>query len=551
MERRGFLKAAGIAVASAGIGSMAGIATARGSDPEPYAVGSAGVRGIPIAAAAPPLTGRTLWEFPWDDKSAGLGLDPGGEEMEVWGPSAIITSSDGVAILDQVHRRVVVCSPTGEIVQSVSLPDGQAIDDVIHTPGGWLTTNTSPENPGIMLVDEDIIKDVVLVTRELAPQMIGLVEGISGTALVCEAGQLPIKAKGFAADDNAFLRSRHPGIRLFDMANGAQVSAQADRAAGAAIAVDGSRVLLPFVNRIGEVRPIAADIASGESYLLVSELVDVDEALLVQPWLISCDKNGKLRWAARYPVEEAMYIPKTPMMVDADGNVLALVPRKEVAQVRILDRQIMPEPVPWRTIQGVVNPLGISPREAHAVQAACVSGSTMAGVASGYLNCYQYHNWTDDIAETGCDGRSKPYYMDSSGSYWSVPYKWGGFDTVSDYKDHIQANSSRAGDDTKGDTLSCAAGIDCSGFVSRCWKKAAKYSTRTLPDISYWLSSTAVTGDIYNKYNDHVVMVDYVSDTSGVKVWHATTGKKDRVVHEFVSWSYLSGYSRRRYDNKC
>lgn len=77
-----------------------------------------------------------------------------------------------------------------------------------------------------------------------------------------------------------------------------------------------------------------------------------------------------------------------------------------------------------------------------------------------------------------------------------MPYQWGGFDTPASFLKKI-AKGYKAGDvgsPTKrrlGDngTSQEACGIDCSGFVSRCWKLHRPYSTKQLPHICTRLNS--------------------------------------------------------------
>lgn len=100
------------------------------------------------------------------------------------------------------------------------------------------------------------------------------------------------------------------------------------------------------------------------------------------------------------------------------------------------------------------------------------------------------------------------------GSASSMPYQWGGFDTPESFLEKIAAgkkagdvasNAKRALGDAGVSTESC--GIDCSGFVSRCWNLKRPYSTRELPGICKQLGSwnELRAGDIL--LNDrHVVL---------------------------------------------
>ena len=95
-----------------------------------------------------------------------------------------------------------------------------------------------------------------------------------------------------------------------------------------------------------------------------------------------------------------------------------------------------------------------------------------------------------------------------------VPYKWGGFDTLESFERGIRAG--KAGGDLynmekrrKGGAAvsSQAVGVDCSGFISRCWRLPKKHATSTLPGVCITLRSSALQpGDVLNQPNGHVVL---------------------------------------------
>ncbi|MEY2508714.1 MAG: hypothetical protein QOH01_3043 [Verrucomicrobiota bacterium] len=96
-----------------------------------------------------------------------------------------------------------------------------------------------------------------------------------------------------------------------------------------------------------------------------------------------------------------------------------------------------------------------------------------------------------------------------------VPYKWGGTDSPQTFSAGVRAGKA-AGDvftDAKrkggGRTVSGdAVGIDCSGFICRCWKLTTRHSTESLPSICEKLSSPAELrpGDIMNAPGGHVLL---------------------------------------------
>lgn len=96
-----------------------------------------------------------------------------------------------------------------------------------------------------------------------------------------------------------------------------------------------------------------------------------------------------------------------------------------------------------------------------------------------------------------------------------VPYQWGGFDSPESFLRKVGAGYF-AGDvyrERKRELLydavsRHACGIDCSGFISRCWRLEKPLSTRQLPEICLALASfdELEPADIVNKTNVHALL---------------------------------------------
>jgi hypothetical protein len=96
-----------------------------------------------------------------------------------------------------------------------------------------------------------------------------------------------------------------------------------------------------------------------------------------------------------------------------------------------------------------------------------------------------------------------------------VAYKWGGIDTPETFDAGIRAGKA-AGDvytaekrRRGGNAVSAdAVGVDCSGFICRCWKLPKRYSTDSLASICQKLASAALLepADIMNQSGGHVLM---------------------------------------------
>lgn len=96
-----------------------------------------------------------------------------------------------------------------------------------------------------------------------------------------------------------------------------------------------------------------------------------------------------------------------------------------------------------------------------------------------------------------------------------VAYKWGGLDTPATFDAGVRAGKA-AGDvytsekrrlDGAG-VSEAAVGIDCSGFICRCWKLKKRYSTYNLAEVCTRLPSAAALkpADIVNSSRGHVLL---------------------------------------------
>jgi hypothetical protein len=139
-----------------------------------------------------------------------------------------------------------------------------------------------------------------------------------------------------------------------------------------------------------------------------------------------------------------------------------------------------------------------------------------------------------------------------------MPYMWGGFDTPESFDAALLAGK-WAGDISTAekrrlldDAVSPqCAGVDCSGFVSRCWRLPRSYSTRELQSlcdpVKDW--SHLKPGDIFNKFNSHVRLFAGWLDPQLENVLVYEAGDQWRVVQNprNVAAMKAEGYTAWRY----
>jgi hypothetical protein len=103
-----------------------------------------------------------------------------------------------------------------------------------------------------------------------------------------------------------------------------------------------------------------------------------------------------------------------------------------------------------------------------------------------------------------------------------IPYQWGGFSTLEEfeqglaegkYAGHIPTALRSAGSEH-------AVGVDCSGFVSRCWDLSEKQSTRSIPSLCYEVDSWEAleVGDALNRFDSHVMLFTGWADEAHTRV---------------------------------
>ena len=129
-----------------------------------------------------------------------------------------------------------------------------------------------------------------------------------------------------------------------------------------------------------------------------------------------------------------------------------------------------------------------------------------------------------------------------------IPYKWGGFSTVAQF-DAGLANGRYAGDINTDGVSSYAYGVDCSGYVSRCWQLTYHASTAYMPGITTQYASwdNLKPGDAIHKVG-HVRLFLKRNVNGSFKIIEASARNWD-VSYWSYSASDLTTYTPRYYNS--
>ena len=156
---------------------------------------------------------------------------------------------------------------------------------------------------------------------------------------------------------------------------------------------------------------------------------------------------------------------------------------------------------------------------------------------------------------------TRPGFWKTEGWNVGIPYQWGGFSTPEEFDAGLLAGKF-AGDvytaekrKKLDDAVSQhAVGVDCSGFISRCWQLPRSYSTRELPGLCDELKDWGELrpGDILNTHNSHVLLfAGWAEGKEGEVLIGYETGSPEgwKVLRHPIEVAYLRklGYRAWRY----
>lgn len=183
--------------------------------------------------------------------------------------------------------------------------------------------------------------------------------------------------------------------------------------------------------------------------------------------------------------------------------------------------------------------LGVSILAAASGASAIPRSEVMARAKS-----FAYHPWTFTSANATASCSSSYTSVHVPGDYIGLPYDWGGYMTLLEFDQGITAGLG-AGSYPDDGVLSCTVGLDCSGFVSKCWD-IGHNTTSSIPSIAPAISeSQLLPGDVFNDAGYHVALYSHKL-ANGEPVFYEALGYNVHL-NATEGWSHVDGYTPRRH----
>lgn len=482
----------------------------------------------------------------------------GGDAEDVlrWGPEGFRICPDYTFLItDSVTNRLLRFNLAGELVEIIEVKDATGITDaVMSRDGTFFVLDKAAMQPAILLLSADgEVKDKVSLTGDI-PEI-----GLSGLFL---DSQERILLEMFGGSEYRSLHnaeaeavfSANENIKTIIDADYGDFTTDYGNFTGSSrggVTIDDKLFAAVEVDNFLGSLNILHVTPRGEVFVLVEEVTSTPE-ISVDQSVHYFASDGSLIGKARVPISESYTFVQHNIAVAPDNQVYAMLTHPGGADIVRLTFVSALEPILAPIITDEIR----IEREKGLASAALpqISRDQILRNAQAYIDCET--ELSEQNINGNCPGRIKPRYLGAPGRYKSVPYDWGGWDTIADFQ-RFMLQGRQAGDIVRTGQKTvenCSKGVDCSGFVTRCWGiESQKYGTATLPQISVEIPLSQIKpGDILNKVSDHVVIFAKFEMVNQrpvrVLTWEATMGNRnDRAVHAWWSWSRLASYTPRRY----
>jgi len=458
-----------------------------------------------------------------------LGITDDTPDAPAVGPTGLVdTERDGVFILDAVNARILRVAPDGKAEQAAALQPNSLAQDILRQGAVVYVLEDKP-----VYVGSDTGTGKL---RETGTAESTGTPASAATALF-EANGAVLTQRGGTPESNGGTPGAGQWLRG-SARDGQPLEYRTVRAAGGAVRMEvrgaqpaSARTLpLPIPSALlGSTGLLGTD-ANGRYYMRAEQFAQQQGVGRAKVWVLRYRHDGSFDGGYDVPDEALELVPNRYLALTRAGKLYfmesrtdstrlwSLAPFAPAAFARRQDdtmRRIGAARVPSAAGQEGTRPSGS--------QEAATNGAalTRAGILAT-AEAYRTTKWLVSPANYRAGAVSA--CVPPSGKLWKrpgsvegqlgkqvegIPYNWGGDDTLSQFMARIAQNAAGGNVCTCRSQYNCvdskAAGVDCSGFVSRAWN-TRRYTTVSLMQIARRLPSykELKPGDALNKPNSHV-----------------------------------------------
>jgi cell wall-associated NlpC family hydrolase len=390
--------------------------------------------------------------------------------------------------------------------------------DVLGTPPGqlvWLRKNLQlvrdPVDGDLVFIDDAgkvvgraaVPNDFAITKIEIGDNEVRFINQATGRQFVVPRNVAPDQIRDVTVTDVTGGRSLAADLRRID-------------ARHLVVSIPGGKAIDVRSVHGGELTdayPIGSD-AEGNRYIVVEEVVSSSPNLNVRATIEKFNSVGQIVGIADVPLTEMDVVPRDFATVTSNGQVRVLFPTADGVEIRPI-AMVPTKAVDLKDVSKITTrnvgrstPVGRAIKVDASVQKIDGSGNfeenpvgrsltaapdpraraTIVSTAKSYLSVnwtLNPENWSHDGLNNICDKASHQFWLRPSHLSASkigtvlgpMPYAWGGDDTPQSFIDKLTNQHALAGDvctcrDSKFNDcvfFPKAAGVDCSGFVSRAW----------------------------------------------------------------------------------
>jgi hypothetical protein len=525
------------------------------------------------AALAPPPTsvdarGTVIASFARGSGVHQMGITENTLEAPAIGPTGLVdTEREGVFILDAVNARILRVSPNGKAELAATLRPNSLAQDILRQGASVY-----------VLEDEPVYVGSDSGTGKLRGRGAAESTGASASAATAlfEANGAVLTQRGGTPESSG----SEPGMGRWlrgSSRDGQPLEYRTVRAGDGAVRVEvrgaqpASTTVLPIPIQsalLGSTSLLGTD-ADGRHYVRAEQFAQQQGVGRAKVWVLRYRRDGSFDGGYDVPDEALELVPNRYLALSRAGKLFFMESRTDSTRLWSLapfapaDFSRRQEET-MRRIATTEEPLAIGPggpkpngSQEAATSAAALSRADILATAEAYRTT----KWL--VSPANYRSGAVSACLPASGKLWKrpgpvegqmgklvegVPYNWGGYDSLSQFTTRIAQNAVGGNICTCRSGYNCvnskAAGVDCSGFVSRTWD-TRRYTTVSLMQAARRLPSykELKPGDALNKPNSHVRLFVSLSPAGNgsIRAYEASASCGKVCLRDFSS-KQLEGY---------